>query len=439
MGVGFMSNFNKYKGLLANMLTFAKAVGIKNVDAQMTSLKMDDKNAWISDDKCAKGAAPAKKDDKKPAAPAKKDDKKPAAPAKKDRILQAPVKKDDKKPAAPAKKDDKKDDKKPAAPAKKDDKKPAAPAKKPAASSSNWDLNKKTGKANVSGNDSWDAYIDMEQVKDFDKTKLALNKDCMTAAWKSFFNPIMFSKLDAKLQDLYDFKALFGVLKFLNENLSNANAQGVYKAMMGMSWFAKLKMKVKKTTGKIKVSLNKTGKNISAHLKKTGKAIAAGAKKIGAAVKGGLKVNVKAPKVKVGVKAAAKPKVSLKVKAKPKVAVKAKVAAKPKVKVGVKAKVGAKKRRLQAAAKKDDTSSGFLPALPTDNKKPADDKKPATPAKTDGETDIDMTADGLPVSKYTGDVEVPKDLTGDSDQTAPNTANLVKLCFMLFAALLTMY
>merc|ERR1711977_356994 len=297
-----------------------------------------------------------------------------------------------------------------------DDKKPAAPAKKPAASSSNWDLNKKTGKANVSGNDSWDAYIDMEQVKDFDKTKLALNKDCMTAAWKSFFNPIMFSKLDAKLQDLYDFKALFGVLKFLNENLSNANAQGVYKAMMGMSWFAKLKMKVKKTTGKIKVSLNKTGKNISAHLKKTGKAIAAGAKKIGAAVKGGLKVNVKAPKVKVGVKAAAKPKVSLKVKAKPKVAVKAKVAAKPKVKVGVKAKVGAKKRRLQAAA-----------------------KKPATPAKTDGETDIDMTADGLPVSKYTGDVEVPKDLTGDSDQTAPNTANLVKLCFMLFAALLTMY
>merc|ERR1711881_410506 len=379
--VGFMSNFNKYKGLLANMLTFAKAVGIKNVAAQMTSLKMDDKNAWISDDKCAKGAAPAKKDDKKP----------------------------------------------------------AAPAKKPAASSSNWDLNKKTGKANVSGNDSWDAYVDMEQVKDFDKTKLALNKDCMTAAWKSFFNPIMFSKLDAKLQDLYDFKALFGVLKFLNENLSNANAQGVYKAMMGMSWFAKLKMKVKKTTGKIKVSLNKTGKNISAHLKKTGKAIAAGAKKIGAAVKGGLKVNVKAPKVKVGVKAAAKPKVSLKVKAKPKVAVKAKVAAKPKVKVGVKAKVGAKKRRLQAAAKKDDTSSGFLPALPTDNKKPADDKKPATPAKTDGETDIDMTADGLPVSKYTGDVEVPKDLTGDSDQTAPNTANLVKLCFMLFAALLTMY
>merc|ERR1712072_649980 len=138
------------------------------------------------------------------------------------------------------------------------------------------------------------------------------------------------------------------------------------------------------TTGKIKVSLNKTGKNISAHLKKTGKAIAAGAKKIGAAVKGGLKVNVKAPKVKVGVKA----------------------------------EVGAKKRRLQAAAKKDDTSSGFLPALPTDNKKPADDKKPATPAKTDGETDIDMTADGLPVSKYTGDVEVPKDLTGDSDQTA---------------------
>merc|ERR1719262_714513 len=40
-------------------------------------------------DKCAAGAAPAKKDDKKPATPAKKDDKKPAAPAKKNRLLQA--------------------------------------------------------------------------------------------------------------------------------------------------------------------------------------------------------------------------------------------------------------------------------------------------------------------------------------------------------------
>merc|ERR1712025_170671 len=164
---------------------------------------------------------------------------------------------------------------------------------------------------------------------------------------------------------------------------------------------------------------------------------------MGLKVKGGLKV--KAPKLKLKVKA--KPKVAgkLKVGGKAKVGAKAKVGGK--AKVGL--KVGVKHRRLQAAkpaAKpttpaKTDIKDGFLPPLPTgDDKKKADDKKPADAPKTSADAPaLAVDADGLPVSKYSGDVEVPKDLSGDSDQTAPLTANLVKLCFMLFAALLTMY
>merc|ERR1712110_5666 len=115
-----------------------------------------------------------------------------------------------------------------------------------------------------------------------------------------------------------------------------------------------------------------------------------------------------------------------------------KVKAKPKLKV--KAKVGVEKRRLQAKkdatpAKTDDTKGGFLPPLPTGDKK---DTKPAANT-SDAVPSINVDAKGLPVSQYSGDVDVPKDLSGDSDQTAPKTANLVKLCFMLFAALLTMY
>merc|ERR1712139_398099 len=196
------------------------------------------------------------------------------------------------------------------------------------------------------------------------------------------------------------------------------------KAMMGQTWFEKVKASVKKTTAKVKIGLKNTGaaitagaKKIGAEVKKGAKVVADGAKKAAASIKGGLKVNVKAPKVKVT--------------AKPKVSVKAKVPA-VKAKVGVKA--AAKTRRLQEKKDaKSDTSSGFLPALPTDNK-PAD--KPATPAAdANADTDMEVSKDGLPVSEYSGDVDVPKDLTGDSDQTAPKTANLVKLCFMFLAAL----
>merc|ERR1711959_182168 len=89
----------------------------------------------------------------------------------------------------------------------------------------------------------------------------------------------------------------------------------------------------------------------------------------------------------------------------------------PKAKVGV--KVGAK-RRLQATEKPAD--------------KPAD--KPAENADV---PTMNLSKDGLPVSDYKDDVTVPEDLVGAKDQEAPKSANLVKLCFMLFAALLTMY
>merc|ERR1712178_560700 len=232
-----------------------------------------------------------------------------------------------------------------------------------------------------------------------EKAKLSFSKECINSSWNRFFTPIIFGKLTEKSRDMPDFKQFFGALAWLNDNLANGIAQGVYKLMMGASWFDKVKATVKKTTAKVKIGLKNTGAAISSAAKKVGdevkkgaKVVADGAKKAAASIKGGLKVNVKAPKVsgKVSVKA------------------------------------GAKTRRLQEKKDaKSDTSSGFLPALPTDNK-PAE--KPATDANAD--TEMEVSKDGLPVSEYSGDVDVPKELTGDSDQTAPKTANLVKLCFM---------
>merc|ERR1711988_135916 len=110
---------------------------------------------------------------------------------------------------------------------------------------------------------------------------------------------------------------------------------------------------------------------------------------------------------------------------KAKVSLKAGASAKPKAKVTVKA--GAKKsRRLQEKK----------PAEKPAEKK--DEKKDETPV----ETNMELSKDGLPVSEYAGDVDMPKapvELKGADDQEAPRSANLVKLCFMLFAALLTMY
>merc|ERR1712183_172105 len=188
---------------------------------------------------------------------------------------------------------------------------------------------------------------------------------------------------------------------------AGAKAKGGLKLKAGVK-APKLKVKAKIGAPRLKV-----------------KAKAGGKAKVGAKAKGGLKLKAGAKgKAKVGAKG--KAKVGLKVKAKPK--------------LKVKAKVGVKKRRLQAAkpatpAKTDDTKGGFLPPLPTGDKK---DTKPAANT-SDAVPSINVDAKGLPVSQYSGDVDVPKDLSGDSDQTAPKTANLVKLCFMLFAALLTMY
>merc|ERR1712178_74903 len=262
---------------------------------------------------------------------------------------------DDKKPAAPAKKDDKK----PAAPAKKDDKKPAAPAAAGA-----WDMKAKIGDTNAL--DSWNAYINMPQVAVDANAKPAFGPKCMNDSWKSFLNPIIFGKMDMKPRDFADFKAIFEVLKFLNDGLANGTAKAVYQKLLGNTWWAKFKVHMKATGKKISAHMKKAGAHIKATFNKIGKATVKGGKKIGAKVKAGLKVKGGAKakgglKLKVGAKgkakAGAKAKGGLKLKvgakgkakvgAKAKGGLKLKVKAKPKLKV--KAKVGVKKRRLQAA------------------------------------------------------------------------------------------
>merc|ERR1712232_801540 len=359
------------------------------------------------------------------------------------------------------------DDKKPAAKpaAKKDDKKPAA---KPAAKGA-WDMKAKIG--DVTAWQEWDAYIAMPQSPVDKNMKFTWNEKCNVDNWKAFLKPVVFGKLTAKPREFAVYKNMFEVLKFLNTNLSNSTAQEVYERLMGKSWFARFKANMKITGKKIKAGFNKAGKHIKGAFNKIGVHVKAGAKKIGAKIKTGLKVkgktglkiHAKAPKLKIGVKGKAgakakvgakakgglklkvtKPKITgkLKVGGKAKVGAKAKVGvkAKGKAKVGVKAKVGKKMRRLQAKTPaKTDTGikDGFLPGLPTDNKKPADNKKTDN-QPSNAETTVTTGADGLPVSKYTSDVAVPN-LQGDSDQTAPKSSNLIKFAFMLFAAFMTMY
>merc|ERR1712014_108947 len=218
-------------------------------------------------------------------------------------------------------------------------------------------------------------------------------------------------------------------------------AKAVYQKLLGNTWWAKFKVHMKATGKKISAHMKKAGAHIKATFNKIGKATVKGGKKIGAKVKAGLKVKGGAKakgglKLKVGAKGKAKAGAKAKGGLKLKAGAKAKGGAKLKAKVIPKRKV-VRKRRLQAAkpaapAKSDDTKGGFLPPLPTGKDTPA--------AKTsDAAPEVAVDAKGLPVSQYSGDVDVPKELSGDSDQTAPKTANLVKLCFMLFAALLTMY
>merc|ERR1712078_399209 len=234
-------------------------------------------------------------------------------------------------------------------------------------------------------------------------------------------NPIVFGKADAKFAGLPDFDFFFKALVYFNANVAGPKSMEIYKKMMGMSWGAKVKASIKKTTAKGKIHVKKAGADISAGakkvgdwFKKAGNTVANGVKKAAKSVADG--VNKGAAALKAGVKGGVK----LNVKA-PSVKVKAGAKVTPKAKVTVKAGA-AKKRRLQA------------PKKPAD--KPAE-KKDAAPV----ETNMELSKDGLPVADYKGDVELPNpaELEGAKDQEAPNSANLVKLCFMLFAALLTMY
>merc|ERR1712151_1417933 len=230
--VAFMQKFNTYKNLLADMLAFAASMKVANVaDAQ----KKLDGLKWTFDAKCASGAAPA---------PAKKDDKKPAAPAKKD----------DKKPAAPA----------------------AAGA---------WDMKAKIGDTNAL--DSWNAYINMPQVAVDANAKPAFGPKCMNDSWKQFMNPIIFGKMDMEPRDFADFKAIFEVLKFLNDGLANGTAKAVYQKLLGNTWWAKFKVHMKATGKKISAHMKKAGAHIKATFNKIGKATVKGAKKMKIKAKGG--------------------------------------------------------------------------------------------------------------------------------------------------------
>merc|ERR1712217_237021 len=255
-----------------------------------------------------------------------------------------------------------------------------------------------------------------------------------------FMNPIIFGKADTKFPGLPDFDFFFKALVYLNANVAGPKSMEVYKAMMGKSWGSQITAKAKtkaKTKAKLKINVksagdaikkganavgdwfNKAGKSVADGVKSAAKGVADSVTKAAAGLKKGVKLNVKAaPKAKVSLKAGAK------AAPKAKVSLKAGASAKPKAKVTVKA--GAKKsRRLQAADKPDEKK---------------DEKKDTTPV----ETNMELSKDGLPVSEYAGDVDMPSgkppyELKGAKDQEAPRSANLVKLCFMLFAALLTMY
>merc|ERR1711976_400532 len=117
---------------------------------------------------------------------------------------------------------------------------------------------------------------------------------------------------------------MFSTLELLDATLSNATAHKIYMGLMGRTWFAKFKAKMKKIGNNLKNASLKIHHKISAGLK--GKGSAKG--------KTGLKLKIHKPKITGGLKIKAKAAV------KPKLKVKAKVAAKPKLKV--KAKGGVK-------------------------------------------------------------------------------------------------
>merc|ERR1711870_106664 len=119
--------------------------------------------------------------------------------------------------------------------------------------------------------------------------------------------------------------------------------------------------------------------------------------------------------------------------------------AKPKAKVAVKAKVGAKKRRLQKPTKPAPAADPKKPA--TDPKKPAadpkkpEDKKSEEKKPQNGAIGVTFAyaPTGLDLNEYAKDVTVPDKLSRGADQSNPLSSNLLKLAFMTFAILLTMF
>merc|ERR1711976_801380 len=143
--------------------------------------------------------------------------------------------------------------------------------------------------------EEWDTYLRVPQMK---AEKTNWNAQCMTDNVKAFFKPIIFGKLTAKPRDYPAYVAMFSTLELLDATLSNATAHKIYMGLMGRTWFAKFKAKMKKIGNNLKNASLKIHHKISAGLKgkcsakgKTGLKIKA---KTGAKAKGGLKVKGKA-------------------------------------------------------------------------------------------------------------------------------------------------
>merc|ERR1712170_236293 len=194
--------------------------------------------------------------------------------------------------------------------------------------------------------EEWDTYLRVPQMPAEKVTNW--NAQCMTDNVKAFFKPVIFGKLTAKPRDYPAYVAMFSTLELLDATLSNATAHKIYMGLMGRTWFAKFKAKMKKIGNNLKNASLKIHHKISAGLKGKGSAkgktglklkihkpkITGGLKikaKTGAKAKGGLKI-----KAKTGAKAKGGLKVKGKAAVKPKLKVKAKVAAKPKLKVKAK-------------------------------------------------------------------------------------------------------
>merc|ERR1711959_302053 len=161
--------------------------------------------------------------------------------------------------------------------------------------------------------ESWETYINMEQKTFDEKKKPTFSQECMDKTWTAFMNPIIFGKVGERFENLPDFKGFFRLLSYIEANVAGSKSNTVFNNMMGQTWSPKIhKVTAKKTSAKLKIHVKKAGADIAAgakkvgdFFKKAGKSVANGVKKAAASLKGGLKVNLKAPKAKVSLKAGA--------------------------------------------------------------------------------------------------------------------------------------